>query len=129
MKKTRGKPPAIKTHVEVFSGTITLEQYRDEELTAQEISKLMEGKTCASFGTNPHGPAIFPGQQPRIGIGFDADEITEITAGDHYALIVGCLIYETPGEIRWSQFCGILEPEENTNPIQWRTDYCLVHHE
>lgn len=123
-----GKEPATKTAIELFPGTITLEEYRNKQSTAGVVRALMNGVSCDSVQPDPNGAAIYPDQKPGYVIGFAQPLVEQVNGANHYALVVGCLVYETLGDTHRSKFCGILEPVDVAR-IEWRSDYCLTYND
>lgn len=121
--KNVGRGPAVEISIPIFWDAITLDTYRSKEKTQAIIARLMGGKACRSFSANQDGPAIFPGQEASVVIGFNKATAEKINKGQ-YAFVTGCLIYNTLKETHRTKFCMILE---HTLQGDWRTDRCFVH--
>jgi len=120
-----GNEPAIKTNEVLFATTLPLGDFRNREAVEQLILRHMKGGTCRNLALDPNGRAIFPDSIVGTLVGLTKEDTTLALAvpRTHFALVGGCLIYETLGEKHYSEVCIVLEPFKGG----WRSTYCITH--
>ena len=60
-------------------------------------------------------------------VGLDADKVAEVNKRDHFALVTGCLVYQTLKERHQTKVCLIVEPYGQ--PEKWRSTTCTIHND
>jgi hypothetical protein len=120
-----GNEPAIKTNEILFATTLPVGDFRNREVVEQLILHHMEGRTCSNLPLDPNGRTIFPGSLVGTLVGLAKEDATLALAvpRTHFALVGGCLVYETLGEKHHSEVCVVLEPFKGG----WRSTYCITH--
>ena len=122
-----GKEPALKTNEVLATEALAYDDFRNEPVMEKIIRKALDGRSCESISFNLKGRSIFPGGTPSIVVPFEEDKVSKINARTHYALVVGCFVYETLNEVHRTEFCGILEPPLASE--KWRTTTCIIHND
>ncbi len=123
-----GREPATRINIVVGPSTIKLADFRNEQVMAATIRSAL-GDRCEPARPDPNGIAVFPGSSAGVVIGFDSQLVERINTRKYYALVVGCLAYETLKEPHLSKFCVILEPVKEATPRDWRTSFCTIHND
>jgi hypothetical protein len=104
-----GKEPAIKTNEgHLFAATLPMASFRNREAVERLIQNHMDGAICESLPVSPGGRAIYPGGRVGIVVGLTKAETGLALAHSDYALVAGCLVYETLNEKHYSEVCTIL---------------------
>jgi hypothetical protein len=108
--------------------TASLDQgphFRDATYMKGFVKILLRGKVCDDFGIDPDGRSIFPRGSPGGVVSFSEDDTKKVNRRTAFALVAGCFVYKTLGEIHRTEFCAILEaPLASDN---WRSTDCIVH--
>ena len=125
-----GREPAARTNEALIATNLPLGDYRNAQAVEDLIKKeMMADKdihmtSCRELSTNPKGRAIYPGQPVGAVIGLSKEQTDLALARTHFALIAGCLVYETVNSVHYSEVCSVLEP---TNDGNWRSTFCTTH--
>jgi len=103
---------------------LPMQSFRNREAVERFIQNHMDGARCESLPVGPDGRAIYPGGRVGIVIGLTKAETGLALAHSDYALVAGCLVYETLNEKHYSEVCTILEPLKDGS---WRSTNCITH--
>jgi hypothetical protein len=122
-----GKEPATKLNEQIAATIIRYDDFRNETAMRATIKAALDGRPCDNFSLNQEGRAVYPGGKVGIWVGLEADKVAKVNKRDHFALIAGCLIYQTLKERHQSKVCMILEPYGQ--PEKWRSTGCTVHND
>lgn len=120
-----GKEPALHIATDIVPIALPVGDWNNLDAMTRAIKEAMHGRECKDIPLNPNGSVLFPGQKLGPVAGFSADDITKINAGTHYAVLAGCIVYETLKERHETQVCNALE-----HVIQnggWRSVTCRVY--
>ena len=123
-----GREPATRINIVIDPSTIKVDDFRNEQVMAATIRSVL-GDRCESVLPDPNGIAVFPGSSLGAVIGFDSELVEKINSRKYYALVVGCLVYQTLKDSHRSKFCVILEPVKEASPRDWRTTFCTIHND
>jgi hypothetical protein len=119
-----GKEPATKTNEFLFTAALPIPSFRNRDAVEHLIQDhMMNGATCKSLPVNPDGRAIYPGRTGDV-VGLTKEDTALALARSHFAMVAGCLIYETLKERHYSEVCAVLEPLKDGS---WRSINCITH--
>ena len=85
----------------------------------------MKGKNYKDFSPLANGVAIYPGQTRGQTILFDKELVEKINSSNGYAIVAGCLVYDTLHKRHFSRFCGIIS-RPSPGSTEWTTPACFV---
>jgi hypothetical protein len=122
-----GKEPATKMNEQIKATIVAYDDFRNEAVMRATIKEALGGRECDNFSVSPEGRAVYPGAKVGIWVGLDADKVAEVNERDHFALVTGCLVYQTLEERHQSKVCMILEPYGQ--PEKWRSTICIIHND
>jgi hypothetical protein len=124
-----GKEQATKTNEVLRSFALEAPDFRNGPVLENIIRNMISGQVCENMSPNPNGRAIFPGGTPGLVIGFDAPMVEKIndTQRLRYALVAGCLIYQTLNKTHFTKVCTILASRVQSD--QWDSINCPVHND
>jgi hypothetical protein len=103
---------------------VPLDDFRNCEAIEQLVQKHLGGATCKTLPVDPNGRAIFPGARVGTVVGLKKEETALALADTHFAMVAGCVIYETLGERHYSQVCVVLERLKGGG---WRSTNGITH--
>ena len=122
-----GKEPATKMNEQVTATIIAYDDFRNETVMKATIKEALGGRECDNFSVSPEGRAVYPGAKVGIWVGLDARKVAEVNKRDHFALVTGCLVYQTLKERHQTKVCLIVEPYGQ--PEKWRSTTCTIHND
>lgn len=104
-----GREPATKANVVFVAGTVEVPKFSAPQVMRATLDEML-GRECNPGQVAPTGMVVFPGTASGVVQAFSPEMMERINSRRYYALLAGCLIYETQGEMHRTRFCRILEP-------------------
>jgi hypothetical protein len=122
-----GKEPALKLNEQIYPVALPMSSWNHPSLMLEAIRKKTGYDKCDSIPLNPNGRTVWPGAKPAQIVGFSKEETAKINARTHYAMLAGCVIYETLHTRHQTEVCVILEPVIQGGG--WRSVNCVVYNQ
>ena len=122
-----GKEPALKVAEEIHPIALPKSDWNNPVAMKQIIEATMGNRGCKDVSLNQNGRVIWPGAKVGRVVGFSKPDTIKINIGSHYAMLAGCIVYETLKIRHESEVCVILE-----SVIQdggWRSINCTVYNQ
>jgi hypothetical protein len=119
-----GKEPALQVVERIFPIALPTSDWNNKVSMIAAIQSSMPWHECRNMPLQPSGRVIWPGQTAGYVVGFSKEATSKINAGTHFAMLAGCIQYETLHERHWSEVCVILERVAQED--RWRADDCIV---
>lgn len=122
-----GKEPALKVAEEIYPIAFPVAEWNNEAAMSRIIRAAIGSRGCKDVSLNQRGRVIWPGAKPGRIVGFSEEDAKKINSRAYYAMLAGCIVYETLGERHETEVCLILEPVIQDGG--WRSINCIVHNQ
>ena len=122
-----GREPAIKVAEEIYSVAFPIADWNTPAAMIRIIQAAIGGHTCKDVPVNSNGRVIWPGAKVGRVVGVSEEDVIKINGRSHYAMLAGCIVYETLRERHETEVCVILEPVIQGGG--WRSVDCIVHNQ
>ena len=122
-----GKGPAVKTNELVIATTVKKGDLFDEAVILKTIRDSLAGRECENIPVDPKGRAIYPGGTPGRVLALTDPQVAKVNAGSDFALVIGCIVYQTLEERHYTKLCMIAEPPIASE--KWRSTNCRFYND
>lgn len=120
--KNLGQTPATKVAYYIETGTIEGSQWSQPGAIERKVEQIITSKNlppCKKFPLGTTDFAVHPSRETfrSLQFRFKSGEIdAEVKKGRKFLMVVGCFVYETFDEPRFSSFCGYIDPTADPDP-------------